>query len=81
MDNKLKSFKVEVEERLVKVFDVKAESLEEAEDQIKRLYNKQKIVLSVAHFQGTNFFTEQISDEEYGENETITEYLKNREEV
>ena len=81
MDNKLKSFKVEVEERLVKVFDVKAESLEEAEEQIQRLYNKQKIVLSDTHFQGTNFFTEQISDEEYGENETITEYLKNREDM
>ena len=68
-------FKVEVEERLVKVITVKAETEEEAERFIKELYNSERIVLTEVDYQETTFFTESIDKSEFNK-EDLNDYTE-----
>ncbi len=68
-------FKVEVEERLVKVITVKAETEEEAERLIKELYNSERIVLTEVDYQETTFFTESIDKSEFNK-EDLNDYTE-----
>ena len=68
-------FKVEVEERLVKVITVKAETEEEAERFIKELYNSERIVLTEVDYQETIFFTESIDKSEFNK-EDLNDYTE-----
>ncbi len=68
-------FKVEVEERLVKVITVKAETEEEAERLIKELYNSERIVLTEVDYQETIFFTESIDKSEFNK-EDLNDYTE-----
>ncbi len=68
-------FKVEVEERLVKVITVKAETEEEAERFIKELYNSERIVLTEVDYQETIFFTESIDKREFNK-EDLNDYTE-----
>ena len=68
-------FKVEVEERLVKVITVKAETEEDAERLIKELYNSDRIVLTEVDYQETIFFTESIDKSEFNK-EDLNDYTE-----
>ena len=64
----MKSFNVEIKETLAKNIAVKANSLEEAEEKIKKLYKSEDIVLDSDDFDGeVEYDTTEISEKEFEE--------------
>lgn len=61
-------FKAEIEERLVKVICVEAETGKEAEELVKKLYDNEQIILTENDHQETTNFIKEISEEEFKEN-------------
>ena len=52
-------YKVNVEELLSRIAEVKAENEEEAEEKVREMYMNEEIVLDASDFQSVEYFVEQ----------------------